>query len=447
MVDPKVVPVNGRPEARKQASGRPGADALAAGAARASGERAKRRRTPLLSDPSSDGLGRRPTLSSVDGGAAARVHRPRPVPKSRPAPTAMVAADSGAQPQTGPGGPKRSVGAPVGASSRRRSSSTPMPAVSPIRAALPSPARTGSGLDELLRIAIATLRGAAEKAGLSGEDVERRVAGTLAFLRRRLTGDYTVDEFGFDEDFTENAYLPLLRPLYKSWFRVEVRGIENIPSSGGALIVANHSGTIALDALMTQVAVYDEHPAKRHLRMLGADLLFQAPILGEMARKSGSTLAANPDAERLLASGELAGVWPEGFKGVGKPFSERYKLQRFGRGGFVSAALRTGAPIVPCSIVGAEEIYPIIGNLKTVARLTGAPYMPITPTFPLLGPLGLIPLPSKWIIEFGAPVDTASLGPQAADDPMLVFDLTDQVRETIQQTLYALLMQRRSVFF
>ena len=273
------------------------------------------------------------------------------------------------------------------------------------------------------------------------------MAQTLSFLRRRLTGDYTVDEFGFDEDFTEHAYLPLLRPLYRKWFRVEVRGIENIPNEGGALVVANHSGTIAMDSLMTQVAVHDEHPAHRHLRMLGADLVFQTPVIGQVARRSGSTLAANPDAERLLSRGELAGVWPEGFKGVGKPFSERYKLQRFGRGGFVSAALRTGVPIIPCSIVGAEEIYPIIGNMKTVARLVGAPYAPVTPTWPLLGPLGLIPLPSKWIIEFGAPVETADLGPGAADDPMLVFDLTDQVRETIQQTLYSLLMQRRSVFF
>ena len=302
-------------------------------------------------------------------------------------------------------------------------------------------------MDDLVRIAIAILRAAATASGLSVDDAERQVAATLAFVRRRLTGDYTVDDFGFDEDFTENVYLPLLRPLYKSWFRVEVRGIENIPSSGGALVVSNHSGTVALDSLMAQVAVHDEHPAHRHLRMLGADLVFQTPIIGEIARKSGSTLAANPDAERLLASGELAGVWPEGFKGVGKPFSERYKLQRFGRGGFVAAALRTGAPIVPCSIVGAEEIYPMIGNLKTIARLIGAPYLPVTPTFPLLGIFGLIPLPSKWIIEFGAPVDTASLGPQAADDPMVVFDLTDQVRETIQQTLYALLLQRRSVFF
>jgi 1-acyl-sn-glycerol-3-phosphate acyltransferase len=305
----------------------------------------------------------------------------------------------------------------------------------------------GAGVDEMVTFAIATLRRAAAASGLSGDDIERQVAATLAFVRRRLSGDYAIDDFGFDEDFTENAYLPLLRPLYKSWFRVEVRGIENIPSSGGALVVANHSGTVAFDALMTQLAVHDEHPARRHLRMLGADLVFRTPIVGAMARKSGSTLAANPDAERLLASGELAGVWPEGFKGVGKPFSERYKLQRFGRGGFVSAALRTGVPIVPCSIVGAEEIYPILGNLKTVARLIGAPYLPVTPTFPLLGPLGLVPLPSKWIIEFGAPVDTAVLGPQAADDPMVVFDLTDRVRETIQQTLYSLLLQRRSVFF
>src|SRR5665647_3507792 len=180
-------------------------------------------------------------------------------------------------------------------------------------------------------IAIATLRRAAAASGLSGDDIERQVAATLAFVRRRLSGDYTVDDFGFDEDFTENAFLPLLRPLYKSWFRVEVRGIENIPSAGGALIVANHSGTVALDSLMTQVAVHDEHPDHRFLRMLGADLVFKTPIVGAVARKSGCTLAANPDAERLLASGELVGVWPEGFKGVGKPFSERYKLQRFGR--------------------------------------------------------------------------------------------------------------------
>jgi 1-acyl-sn-glycerol-3-phosphate acyltransferase len=242
--------------------------------------------------------------------------------------------------------------------------------------------------------------------------------------------------------------LPAFRPLLDHWFRAEVIGIHNVPREGGALLVANHAGALwALDAVMCSVAVHDRHPAHRHLRLLGADLVFTTPVVGELARKSGSTLACNDDAERLLGSGELVGVFPEGFKGIGKPFSERYKLQRFGRGGFVSAALRTGTPIVPCAIVGAEEIYPILGNMPTVARLLGVPYAPITPTFPWLGPLGLIPLPSKWLIEFCTPVPTDRQPSGAADDPMLIFDLTDQVRQTIQQTLYALLVQRRSVFF
>jgi 1-acyl-sn-glycerol-3-phosphate acyltransferase len=197
---------------------------------------------------------------------------------------------------------------------------------------------------------------------------------------------------------------------------------------------------------MTATAVHDETPNHRFLRMLGADLVFRTPVLGEFARKTGSTLACNPDAERLLAGGELVGVWPEGFKGIGKPFSERYKLQRFGRGGFVSAALRTGSPIIPTAIVGSEEIHPMLGNAKTLARLLGLPYFPLTPTFPWLGPLGLVPLPSKWYIEFGEPIETAQHGPDAAEDPMLVFELTDRVREQIQSSLYRLLMQRRSVW-
>ena len=281
-----------------------------------------------------------------------------------------------------------------------------------------------------------------------GSDLERKIAGGLAFLRRRLTGEYEVDDFGFDADLTDHVLLPPLRPLYEKWFRVETRGLDNVPDVGAALVVANHSGTIPMDALMTALALLDHHPAHRHLRMLGADLVFRLPVVAPLARKAGNTLACNADAERLLTAGELVGVWPEGFKGIGKPFSERYKLQRFGRGGFVSAALRTGAPIIPVSIVGAEETYPMIGNARTLARLLGLPYLPITPTFPLLGLGGLVPLPSKWIIEFGEPIETASLGgAAAAEDPMLVFNLTDQVRETIQSTLYTLLMQRRSIFF
>ncbi|MFF1275359.1 lysophospholipid acyltransferase family protein [Streptomyces marokkonensis] len=284
----------------------------------------------------------------------------------------------------------------------------------------------------------------------SGDGVgglERRVASGLAFLRRRLTGDYEVDDFGYDEELTDQVLMSLLRPVYEKYFRVEVKGIENIPSEGGALIVANHSGTVPVDGLMMQVAVHDHHPADRHLRLLAADLVFVLPVVNELARKLGHTLACAEDAERLLAQGELVGVMPEGFKGIGKPFGERYKLQRFGRGGFVSTALRQRAPIIPCSIVGAEEIYPMIGNAKTLARLLGFPYFPLTPTFPWLGPLGAVPLPTKWTIQFGEPIPTDGYPPEAAEDPMLMFNLTDQVREQIQHTLYKLLVQRRSVFF
>ncbi|MER6999928.1 lysophospholipid acyltransferase family protein [Streptomyces sp. NPDC000410] len=276
---------------------------------------------------------------------------------------------------------------------------------------------------------------------------DRRIAGGLAFLRRRVTGDYEVDEFGYDKELTDQVLMSLVRPLCEKYFRVEVKGIENIPSDGGALVVANHSGTLPLDGLMMQVAVHDNHPAGRHLRLLAADLVFMLPVINELARKAGHTLACSEDAERLLQRGEVVGVMPEGFKGIGKPFSERYKLQRFGRGGFVSTALRAGTPIVPCSIVGAEEIYPMIGNAKTLARLLGFPYFPLTPTFPWLGPLGAVPLPTKWTIQFGEPIPTDGYPPEAAEDPMLMFNLTDQVREQIQHTLYKLLVQRRSVFF
>jgi len=278
-----------------------------------------------------------------------------------------------------------------------------------------------------------------------GDNWEPKLAEFLAFLRRRVTGDYTVDEYGFDREITERFFYSAIRPIADKWFRVEVRGADNIPDEGGALVVSNHSGTVPVDGLVTGVSIHDH--TGRHLRPLGADLVFRLPIVGEIARKAGATLACNEDAERMLRGGELVGVWPEGFKGIGKPYSDRYKLQRFGRGGFVSAALRTGVPIIPCSVVGAEEIYPLVGNLPSLARLLGVPYIPITPFFPLLGPLGLVPLPSKWLIEFGEPIRTDSYDDGAADDPMLVFNVTDQVRETIQQTLYTLLMQRRSVFY
>ena len=179
-----------------------------------------------------------------------------------------------------------------------------------------------SDLEHAVMLLIKGLRAAGAAAGLAGDELDESVARTLAFLRRRLTGDYTIDEFGFDDDFTEHVALPLLRPLYRDWFRVEVRGAENIPVEGGALVVANHSGTIAVDSLMTQLAVHDETPGHRNLRMLGADLVFSAPVMGPIARKTGSTLATSADAQRLLNDGHLVGVWPEGFKGVGKLYKD-----------------------------------------------------------------------------------------------------------------------------
>lgn len=305
-------------------------------------------------------------------------------------------------------------------------------------AAADSPPLTdGLSLDDL----IAAFISGAQR--VLGSDWERQLATLIAGLRRRLVGSYEVDEFGLDLQILDilNA---AVEPIAENWFRLQVRGIENIPADGGALLVANHSGTVPMDGLITSYAVR-KHTG-RPMRALGADLVFKLPGIAELARKAGATLACTEDAERLLGKGELAAVWPEGFKGVGKPFSERYKLQRFGRGGFVSSAMRAQVPIVPVSIVGAEEIYPLVGNIPSLARLLGVPYIPITPFFPLLGPLGLIPLPSKWIIEFGEPIRTDAYPPEAADDPMLLFNVTDQVRETIQQTLYTLLYERGNPF-
>jgi nucleoside-diphosphate-sugar epimerase/1-acyl-sn-glycerol-3-phosphate acyltransferase len=274
----------------------------------------------------------------------------------------------------------------------------------------------------------------------------RPVLHEVEFLARRLTGDYQVDEFGYDPDLVDHVLAPALRPLYQRWWRVRTLGLEHVPSSGPALVVGNHAGTLPFDAMMVALAIHDEHPAHRILRMLAADLAFTLPLVAPLARKSGNTLACEEDAERLLGAGELVGVWPEGFKGLGKPFRDRYRLQRFGRGGFVELALRTGTPIVPVAVVGSEEIYPMVGNLRRLGRLLGLPYLPVTPTFPLLGPLGAVPLPSQWLIEFCPPIETAGYGPDAALDPMAVFDLTDQVRDTIQRTINKNLAARGSAF-
>ncbi|GAB3025669.1 hypothetical protein GCM10011376_11820 [Nocardioides flavus (ex Wang et al. 2016)] len=364
---------------------------------------------------------------------------------ARPSSAARNLAPSGSRSSSAKAAPRRTPRASRPEAPAPEQSGAQQPAAEPPAgddATTPPPAAaaptTGIPVGEWL----SALQAAAHE--VFGEDWERRLAELMAFVRRRLEGDYDVDDYGFDRELTERFFMTALRPIAEKWFRLEVRGLENIPAEGGALVVSNHSGTVPLDGLMTMLTVHDH--AGRFLRPLGADLVFRLPVVSSLARKGGATLACIEDAERMLAGGELVGVWPEGFKGIGKPFSERYKLQRFGRGGFVSAALRTGVPIIPLSVVGAEEIYPLVGNVPSLARLLGVPYIPITPFFPWLGPLGMVPLPSKWILEFGEPIRTDAYDAGEAEDPMLVFNVTDQVRETIQHTLFDLLRERDGVF-
>jgi 1-acyl-sn-glycerol-3-phosphate acyltransferase len=272
-----------------------------------------------------------------------------------------------------------------------------------------------------------------------------RLAGAAEFARRRLAGEYEVDPFGFDPDLNSAVLMPAALALYRRWFRVQARGLEHIPATGPALVVANHSGVVPMDAIMLQAGIFAEHPQARNLRLLGADMVYSLPALASLARRSGHTNADPEQARRLLDAGELVGVFPEGYKGIGKPFSERYRLQRFGRGGFARTAMQAGVPIIPCAIVGAEEIYPMIGNSEPLARALRLPYFPLTPLFPWLGPVGAVPLPSKWIIEFSEPLGVGE-SPVPEPDDGLVAKLADQVRDIIQDRLDDLVAERGPAF-
>jgi 1-acyl-sn-glycerol-3-phosphate acyltransferase len=279
---------------------------------------------------------------------------------------------------------------------------------------------------------------------VEGEQVVARWLGRLGHQLERVTR-VEVDEFGYDAGFTTKVALPAARALATRWFRTSVQGADALPD-GPALLVANHAGTLPLDGAMIQLAVHDVDPAHRVVRMLAADRMFATPMLGELTRRMGATLACTEDVDRLLAGGHLVLVFPEGFKGIGKPYRDRYRLQRFGRGGFVAAALRAKVPIVPVSVVGSEEIYPKLGELPGLADLLSIPYFPITPTWPWLGPLGMVPLPSRWVIDVGAPIATDGYPDGVADDSSVVLELTDAVRQRIQQRLHELLGQRGSAF-
>jgi 1-acyl-sn-glycerol-3-phosphate acyltransferase len=257
-------------------------------------------------------------------------------------------------------------------------------------------------------------------------------------------GVWNLDEFGYEPEYAA-AVRPLWRLAYRKYWRVDVSGVRNVPRRGAALMVSNHAGVLPFDGAMIQVALFEES-IDRQARALIADWFFGFPGLSWLLRRTGNTLGHPDDTHRLLRSGELVLVFPEGIKGTGKLWNERYRLRRFGRGGFVESAIRAGAPIVPVSVVGSEEIYPMLADIRPLAKLVGSPYFAVTPTWPWLGPLGLIPLPSKWRIEFHPPIRTDELPPEAADDPSVVMRVADEVRDVIQQGLVRNLMQRRGAF-
>lgn len=254
-----------------------------------------------------------------------------------------------------------------------------------------------------------------------------------------------VDAFGYDPSY-DARLRPLFDFLYERWWRIDVEGIDAVPAEGRVALVANHSGAVPYDGIMLAAAMRKEHPTGRQLRWLAEDFVSHLPFMGAWLTRLGAVRACQENAERLLREESCVAMFPEGVKGIAKLYRDRYKLQRFGRGGHIKLAIRTRTPLVPVAIVGAEETHPLLGPSNFFARLLGVPYVPITPTFPFLGVAGAVPLPSKWRIVFGDPMPMDSYGPDAADDEVLVGRLNEKLRATIQDTLDRALRQRRSVF-
>jgi 1-acyl-sn-glycerol-3-phosphate acyltransferase len=273
----------------------------------------------------------------------------------------------------------------------------------------------------------------------------RRMGKLLGSLRMRSYSE-DVDEFGKDPVYAERIE-PLFQWLYEKYWRVEVEGVKNVPEEGRAVLVANHSGMLPFDGIMINEAVKSESSLGREVRFLAEDMFSTLPFLSPFLTRIGAVRACQENAERLLEQDQLVCVFPEGAKGTGKLFRERYRLQRFGRGGFIKLCMRTKAPLVPVAVLGAEEIYPIIAKFESIGKPFGLPYVPVTPTFPLLGPLGLIPFPSKWSIRFGKPVRLQKYGEDAATDEILVNRLKEDVRSRIQEMVDSMLKKRRSISF
>jgi 1-acyl-sn-glycerol-3-phosphate acyltransferase len=256
-----------------------------------------------------------------------------------------------------------------------------------------------------------------------------------------------VDEWGRSEQLRALARR-LYDPIYSKWFRAEWEGLEKIPTDGGALLVANHAGAIPSDAPVIMHGIETE--LERPVYGL-ADHLFKAmPVVGVLWSRVGGVVAHPDNAYRLLREQrQLVLVFPEGSKGPGKHYSERYRLRRFGRGGFVEIAMRAGVPVVPIAVVGAEESMPIIWKSSTIAKLTGLPYFPITANQLALGPLAgtVAYFPAKFRLRVLDPVYFDVAPDQPRYSKSRVMDESEQIREMIQSALYDMLRERRSVWF
>ena len=264
-----------------------------------------------------------------------------------------------------------------------------------------------------------------------------------AFGRVERSGQ--VDDFGMDEAVLRRAGT-LFDFLERRYFRVDLSGLPFVPAGRPSLLVANRSGLLPYDGLMLAHVLARQRPDGPRPRFLVADWLITLPFAQAMLARFGGVRACRENAERLLRSGRSVIAFPEGAKGATKVFRERYRLQRFARGGIVRTALATRAPLVPVAVIGAEEAHPILFKVENLARVVGLPFVPVTPTFPALGPLGLIPLPAKWFIRIGEPIALDHLGPEAADDELLVARLNEDLRARIQTMIDDALRARQSVW-
>ncbi len=279
---------------------------------------------------------------------------------------------------------------------------------------------------------------------------ERRPAEEMRSLLPAIEPDRRLDDWGRSERVEGVFDRTIVEFFYRYWFRVEVEGIENVPAEGGALLVSNHAGALPPDAATIAKAIREEHSNPRPLYITVEHFFKSYPGFSMLIPKIGCVAAHPANVHRLLFDEQqLVLVFPEGRKGTEKLYRDRYRLRRFGRGGFVEAAMRAEAKLVPVCVVGAEEAMPVFAQLDFMKRLTGLLYFPITPTFPWLGPLGMLAyLPAKFKIRFLEPIDTLELGgAEAAEDKALVQTLAQEIRARIQESLHEMLGKRRSVWF